>query len=112
MSKALLTYHKEYRNAKSYLRTLRNREKAVDKLSSSGVPLNEAYELVDYIITKNVASGIKNGVLYSMGAALIIAVFSGIFLITGRLYFIILPLAAIALFKGLRDLLTTNKFDG
>ena len=100
-----------YLNAHNILSQEKSKDKAARVLKSRGMPEGQARELIDQIFKDNQAANRKTayGKIGLSAASLVL--FGGIFVFTGRLFYIILPLAAIGFLWGLITALTADGFD-
>jgi hypothetical protein len=89
----------------------RSKEKAARILTSRGLSAAQAMELVDSVFCEIRGQNRKTALGKVILSFLGIVVFGGIFLATGRLFFIILPLAGIGLLWGGIQWLTASGFE-
>ena len=100
-----------YLNAHNILSQEKSKDKAARVLKSRGMPEPQARALIDEIFRDNQAANRKTAFVKIGLSALSLVVFGAIFVFTGRVFFIILPLAAIGFLWGLIKALTADGFD-
>jgi hypothetical protein len=111
MPEALPMHHKSYALAGSCLRACRNKDAAVSRLvEQEKLPMGEANALIDHIYAKNIRRNKTYGLKYMIGSAVVFVIFLWIFLQTGRLFFVILPMSLWSFFKGVTWLVSSDGF--
>ena len=112
MPRPLPIYHKSFLLAKMTLRTSRNKTAAVHAIiTRDKLPEAEARTLVDDIYDQTVSSNKTNGFFYLLGGGALFALFYGVYLFTGRVYFILLPMFLASALKGGYDMFLADGFE-
>ncbi len=94
-------YHKVHR----VLKQSKNKNKARDRILEEGVNEMDANRIVDYVYSDNIKSNRKLGVYYFLGAGLGVIALLLVWAATDRLYYILLPIAGIAVIMGFVQML-------
>ncbi|MBA3938652.1 MAG: hypothetical protein H0X38_14460 [Planctomycetes bacterium] len=108
---AMTDAQRVYLNAHNILSQEKSKDKAAQVLKSRGMSEAQARALIDEVFRDNQAANRKTAFVKIGLSALSLVVFGAIFVFTGRVFFIILPLAAIGFLWGLIKALTADGFD-
>ena len=98
---AMTIAERAYLDARTMLALEKNKERVSRILESRGMKAGLAAELVDQVFSDNQRQNRKGALGKLLLSGLIMLVFGGIFLATGRLYYIVLPFAAVGVLWGL-----------
>jgi hypothetical protein len=100
-----------YLQARNLLAEHKNKEKAARELSFKGMGKERAIALVDQVFADNLRENRKYAVPKMVGSGLMFLVLLGVFLSTGRLYLIWLPVCAVGFLWGLANIVLTDGFE-
>lgn len=100
-----------YIDARSMLALEKNKERVVSTLQTRGVKAHLASDLVDQVFRDNQTENRKGALGKMVISALILAAFGGVYVATGRLFYIILPFAAFGLLWGIVSFLIASGYE-
>jgi uncharacterized protein YoaH (UPF0181 family) len=108
---AMSNAERAYLDARSMLALEKNKDRVSRTLQSRGMKAGEAADLVDQVYRDNQATNRKSALGKILLSGLGLVVFGGVFLFTGRLFFIILPIVAIGFLWGIISFLTAPGYE-
>jgi len=100
-----------YLDARSMLALEKNKERVARTLTSRGMTAGQAGDLVDQVFSDNQSENRKGAIGKMLVSALILAAFGGVYLTTGRLFYIILPFAAFGFLWGIVNFLIASGYE-
>ena len=101
---------KHYHKVQRTLKSTHNKNKARDRVLEEGISEIEASKIVDYVFNDNVNANRKLGIYYLIGAGAVTLLLLIIWSFTDRLYYIALPIAAIAAIMGFFQMLLPSGY--
>ncbi len=108
---AISNAERAFLDARNVLSQERSKEKTSRILQSRGLSANQASELVEAVFADNKRTNRKTAITKMLLSAGSLVLFGGIYLFTGRLFYIILPIAAFGFLWGLISAFTASGWD-
>lgn len=108
---AMSDAERAYIDARSMLATEKNKERVARTLTSRGMKAGQASDLVDQVFRDNQSENRKGALGKLVMSGLILAAFGGVYLTTGYLFYIILPIAAIGFLWGIISFLIASGYE-
>jgi uncharacterized protein YoaH (UPF0181 family) len=108
---AMSDAERAYIDARSMLALEKNKERVARTLTSRGMKAGQASDLVDQVFRDNQSENRKGAMGKMLISGLILAAFGGIYLTTGRLFYIILPFAAFGFLWGIVSFLIASGYE-
>lgn len=100
-----------YIDARSMLALEKNKERVARTLTTRGMKAHQASDLVDQVYRDNQSENRKGAMGKLVLSGLILAAFGGIYVATGRLFYIILPIAAFGFLWGIVSFLIASGYE-
>ena len=108
---AMSDAERAYLDARSMLALEKNKERVARTLTSRGLKAGQASDLVDRVYRDNQSENRKGAMGKMLISGLILVAFGGVYLATGRLFYIILPFAAIGLIWGTINFMIASGYE-